>query len=305
MKFQNKLAYLIKNQTRNNTNTKNYTSLKNDYIFEVKFTYSPSNQEIKESCIVGRTGYMFGIYVVESNDWLKPTEDIFNKLNNTIKFTWFRHENNEIVYDDIMFGLKPENPEIHMDWWKRYIEKNTPKPLDDDLLNGLTRRWSLFSNEYKINSNNINDTDILEWIRKIDEEKNKTGSHITGDTKVKIVKKDNEFHLYVNDIFYASKPTGDIIDYSDSTICIGVDDPYKEGDNLLWYNGEIHDVKIYETSIEKPEYLYCWLDFERHTQFKVFDISLNGNHAEIYETEEHRNKINTEFNKLSRPAKIV
>jgi len=304
MKFQNKLSYLIKNQTRNNTNTKNYKSLQNDYIFEVKFKYSPSNQQIKESCVLGRTGYMFGIYVVESESLRQP-EDVFNKLNNTIKFVWFKHEDNEIVYDDIMFGLNPENPQIHMDWWKRYIQKNTPKQLDDKLLNGLIRRWSLFSNEYKINSNNINDNEILEWIRKIDDDKNKTGSYITSDITVKIMKKDNEFHMYVNDIFYTSKPTGDIIDYSDSTICIGVDDPYKEGDNLLWFDGDIYHVKIYETSDDKPEYLYCWLDFERKTQFKIFDNSLNGNHAEIYETEEHRNKINIEFNKLSRPAKIV
>ena len=46
-------------------------------------------------------------------------------------------------------------------------------------------------------------------------------------------------------------------------------------------------------------------DFKKKTSFKVFDKSGNGNHAEIFETQEDKISKSDEFNKLARPAKII
>ena len=41
------------------------------------------------------------------------------------------------------------------------------------------------------------------------------------------------------------------------------------------------------------------------SKFKTFDKSGNGNHGQLYETEEFVYQKNLEFNKFARPAKIV
>ena len=50
-----------------------------------------------------------------------------------------------------------------------------------------------------------------------------------------------------------------------------------------------------------PTYLKIVPNFK----FKTFDISGNGNHGELYETDEFKYERNIEFNKFARPAKII
>jgi hypothetical protein len=97
--------------------------------------------------------------------------------------------------------------------------------------------------------------------------------------KVKVVKELNTFTLYCNDILFETKTFGQLYDYNEETICVGVGSPYSD---IYWFSGEIYDVKIYHDSIESNENLYLWYDFERNTHFKTWDKSGNGNHGESY-----------------------
>jgi hypothetical protein len=123
-------------------------------------------------------------------------------------------------------------------------------------------------------------------------------------TNIKVIKKGDEFILYKNGQYYSKRKISKLYDYFDSMIYIGVGNPYSDTDSY-WFNGEIYYVKIYHDSVESDENLYLWLDFKRNTQFKTFDISGNGNHGEIYETDEFKEMKNIEFNKTARPAKII
>lgn len=299
----NKNAYLIKNDTRNNTNTKDYSLLNEDYIYEVTFKYN-SNNEDNECCVFGRSGYKFGIFIVESES-LHQSEEQFKKINNSIKWCWFREEKGEIIYDDIFFGIDgtDEKLEYHLNWWRTYIDKESPILLDEHIINGLSRRWGLFDGTFSLEQ--IEDKSLYKWASKIEKGRNKTGSYTTDVVKVSVKKEGSIFKMYINDVFYYQKQIGNIIDYSNQTICIGMDDPYKDNGEPQWFNGEIYDLKIYNDSLKSNHTLYTWLDFTTKTQFKLFDLSKNGNHAELYETEEFKELKNKEFNIYSRPAKII
>lgn len=223
MRFENKKAYMVKNHTRNKTNTKDYSLLNGDFIFEADFKFeSIKDSDQNEFCIVARTGYNMGI---------------FTQGNDAIKWCWFEYDDDnddEIKYNDI------------------YVH-----PLDNNL------RY-----------------------------------------KVKVIKRNDQFKLYINDKFYESKTISRLWDYSNDMIYVGVANPLSE-DNAYWFNGEIYDVKIYNHSVKRKDTLYMWLDFERNTQFKTFDKSGNGNHGEIYESDEFKRLKDIEFNKTARPAKII
>jgi len=122
--------------------------------------------------------------------------------------------------------------------------------------------------------------------------------------KVKVIRKSNKFIVYFNDKLYETKIINNLWNYSDQSICVGVGNPYGEY-NSLWFSGDIYEVKIYHSSIEKPENLYLWYDFEKNAHFKTFDKSGNGNHGEIYNSPELIRIKNEEFNKVARPAKII
>lgn len=219
MKFTNELAFFIRNETRNKTNTKKYDLLKKDFIFEASFMCDSNIITNNEYCVVGRTGYNMGIYA-QSTD--------------AVKWCWWEIENDEFIYKDIFIY-----------------------PIDNTVKN-----------------------------------------------KVKVIKKSNKFSVYFNDELYATKNIGKLYDYSDQSICVGVGNPYGEH-NPFWFNGEIYEVKIYHSSVEKPENLFLWYDFERNAHFKTFDKSGNGNHGEIYNSPELIRLKNEEFNKYARPAKII
>lgn len=302
MIFDNK-AYLVKNSTRNHTNTKNYSILNDNYIFEATFKYRPTSKDT-ECCVLGRTGYKYGLFVVES-EALRQPEDIFSKVNNTIKWCWFRTEGENIVYDDIFFGIDNNSDKLkhHIKWWKTFIKNNSPVKIKDTVLEGLVNRWGFFNGMFSLDQ--IEDQELFKWAESIEVGRNKTGSYITDTTTVSVVREDSFFKLYVNDIFYYQKKVGNIVDYSNQTVCIGIDDPYKDKESSLWFNGEIFDVKVYNDSDKSNHTLYCSFDFETKTHFKLFDLSRNGNHAELFETEEFKELKNKEFNTYSRPAKIV
>ncbi len=64
MIFKNKHAYFVKNNTNNNTNTKNFELLNNDFIIEATFKFEEDTNLIqREYCVVGRVGYTMGIFV--------------------------------------------------------------------------------------------------------------------------------------------------------------------------------------------------------------------------------------------------
>lgn len=221
MRFKDKLAFFVRNETRNKTNIKNYELLNKNFIFEATFKVLLDNTIVSnEYCVIGRTGYNMGIYA-QSTD--------------AVKWCWWEKENDEIIYKDIFV--------------------------------------------YPIDNSNIN--------------------------KVKVIKKSNTFSLYINDNFYESKEIGELYDYSNQSICVGVGNPYSDNNDPFWFNGEIYEVKIYHSNIESDKNLYLWYDFERNAHFKTWDKSGNGNHGEIYNSPELIKIKNEEFNKYARPAKII
>jgi len=123
--------------------------------------------------------------------------------------------------------------------------------------------------------------------------------------KIKVIKKSNTFTLYCNDEFYETRNIGQLYDYSDQTICIGVGNPYNEQYDPYWFTGDIYEVKIYHNSVEVDDNLYLWYDFQKNAHFKTFDKSGNGNHGEIYNSPELIRISGEEFNKVARPAKII
>ena len=127
MIFKDKLGYIIKNETRNNTNTKKYDLLDGDFIFEATFKPDLSNPQ-NEFCVLGRTGYNMGI---------------FSHGDKSIKWSWWKIENYFVVYDDLYFGSKDMDDvnQNHARWWKEYIIKNTPVNMKDVYVNSLVRRW--------------------------------------------------------------------------------------------------------------------------------------------------------------------
>lgn len=305
MIFKNEISYIIKDKTRNNTNTKDYMSLVGDYIYESTFKYEPKNDgKNHESCVLGRSGFNFGIYTYESED-IRQKENQFNNINNTIKWVWFREEDGQILYDDIFFGFNPDDVGYleHLSWWKRYIDKECPLKINDDLIDLIAKRWGFFDGTFK--ANDIDNPILFEWINKVEEGRNRTGSYITDVVNVSVIKNGEWFELYVNDVFYRKKPTGNLVNNNDKTLCVGIGDPYRLDDNKMFFNGEIFEIKIYNSSEKNKNSLYCWVDFSKYTHFKIFDKSLHGNHLELFETEDHKNKKNIEFNQFSRPAKIL
>ncbi len=160
----------------------------------------------------------------------------------------------------------------------------------------------------------VQDDNYIKWVWW---EVNENGEHIYRDifmddinmnkfNTIRVVKKDNEFIVYLNDSWYFNgEIEKKLYDYSDKPIYIGVANPYCENNSHCWFSGEISDIKIYNSSNEVLDDLYAWFDFKENSNFKTFDKSGNGNHAERFETNEIKQKHNIEYNKFARPAKIV
>jgi hypothetical protein len=124
--------------------------------------------------------------------------------------------------------------------------------------------------------------------------------------KVKVIKKEDEFIMYVNDIFYTKqKIKYKLYNHKDKYIYVGSGNPYCSNKNYRWFYGNISDVKIYHSSEETFENMFLWFDFKKNTSFKTYDKSGSGNHGLIFESENVRSEKSIEFNKVARPAKIV
>ena len=225
MKFINELAFLVKNETRNKTNIKNYNLLNDDFIFEATFRVEINKDIINgEYCVVGRTGYNMGIYAQS-----------YLHSDDAIKWCWWELQDGEYVYKDIFMII-----------------------------------------------------DLTQII------------------KIKVIKKENTFTLYCNGEFYETKEiVGQLHDYTNQTIFVGVGNPYNDQCDLFWFIGDIYEVKIYHNSIESDDNLYLWYDFEKNSHFKTWDKSGNGNHGEIYSSPDLIRNSNDEFNVFARPAKII
>ena len=224
MIITNKKAYFVKNETRNNTNTKKYNLLNDNFIFEAVFKFIPTEDTTQnEYCVVGRSGYNMGI---------------FTQSTDAIKWCWWEVDdvNEQFLYNDIF----------------------------------------------------INNIDI------------------ENTNKIKVIKNKNTFTVYINEVLYESKEiVHTLYDYSDQMIYVGVANPYSYDSNIHWFNGEIDEVKIYHSDIEIDDNLYLWYDFKNNSKFKTFDKSGNGNHGQLFESDEYKHEKNIEFNKFARPAKII
>jgi hypothetical protein len=223
MIFKNKHAYFVKNNTNNNTNTKNFELLNNDFIIEATFKFEEDTNLIqREYCVVGRVGYTMGIFV-----------DSYKN----IKWEWWEtNDDGEQLYRDIY----------------------------------------------------VTNVDVFNY------------------NTIKVIKEKNSFTLYVNDRKYESVEVNNkLYDYSSSIIYIGASNPYCENNDENWFTGDISDIKIYNSSNETFDDLYLWFDFKINSNFKTFDKSGNGNHGEIFESNEIKKDKNIEYNKFARPPKIV
>ena len=126
------------------------------------------------------------------------------------------------------------------------------------------------------------------------------------NNKVKVIKKDDEFIMYVNDIFYTKqKIKYKLYNHKDKYIYVGSGNPYCLNKNYRWFYGTISDVKIYQSSEETFENMFLGFDFKKNTSFKTYDKSGSGNHGILFESEEIKSEKSVEFNKIGRPAKIV
>ena len=302
MIFKN-TCYLVKDSSRNNTNTKNFSYLEQDYIFEATFKHNP-NSGYNETCVIGRGGYPFGIYTMESDNLSESVNDR-DVLRSTVKWCWFVEEDGGVKYRDLFFGpgSTEEKQNIHLEWWRNYIVQSAPIQIEPDTVDGLAHRWGLFNPEFDLTS--IGNKILRNWAIELDTIKNRKGIYTTDIVKATVYKKSDFFEFYVNDILYDKSPTGELVDNKNQTIYIGTDDPFKDDGSLLWFDGEIYSVKIYHDSHKSKETLYLNTDFNKKTHFKLFDLSGNGNHPEIFETQEQLQKINKDFAEKSKPAKIV
>lgn len=124
--------------------------------------------------------------------------------------------------------------------------------------------------------------------------------------EVKVIKKDDEFTMYINNRLYTKqKIKYKLYDHKDKYIYVGSGNPNCVNKNYRWFYGNISDVKIYHSSEETFENMFLWFDFKKNTSFKTYDKSGSGNHGNLFESEEIKSEKSVEFNKLGRPAKIV
>ena len=161
---------------------------------------------------------------------------------------------------------------------------------------------------------NFNNENFIKWVWwEVDSENNHVCNEIfvhkkyelTNITNVKVVKKGTEFSLYVNGELYETKKIEyELFDYSNKLIYVGVSDPNSANNNNAWFNGEIYDVKIYDSIDENINTLYLWFDFENNDEFKTFDKSGNKNDGHLFNQLVKKNK-KDEIEKIKREMEEI
>ena len=73
------------------------------------------------------------------------------------------------------FGLKNTDgvADYHQSWWEQWIDKNTPKPLDNKTKMGLVKRWAFMDKSFRLDNKNITDSDLLDWAKKHEKDNHK------------------------------------------------------------------------------------------------------------------------------------
>jgi cytidyltransferase-like protein len=73
------------------------------------------------------------------------------------------------------FGLKNTDgvADYHQAWWEQWIDKNTPKPLDNKTKMGLVKRWAFMDKSFRLDNKNITDSDLLDWAKKHEKDNHK------------------------------------------------------------------------------------------------------------------------------------
>ena len=140
---------------------------------------------------------------------------------------------------------------------------------------------------------NFNDENFIKWVWwEVDNKNNHVCNEIfvhkkyelTNITNVKVIKKGTEFSLYVNSELYETKEIKyELFDYSNKLMYVGVSDPNSVNNNNAWFNGEIYDVKIYDSLDENINTLYIWFDFENSTDLEILDKSGNKNNGILFQ----------------------
>lgn len=140
---------------------------------------------------------------------------------------------------------------------------------------------------------NFNDENYIKWVWwEVDDKNNNVYNEIfvhkkydlTSITNVKVIKKGSEFSLSVNGELYESKEIKhNLFDYSNKLMYVGVSDPNSVNNNNGWFNGEIYDIKIYDSIDENINTLYLWFDFENNTDLEILDKSGNKHNGILFQ----------------------
>lgn len=113
-------------------------------------------------------------------------------------------------------------------------------------------------------------------------------------------KNKKEFSVYCNGSYSTQKYEGELLDYSNTWLWVGCSNAFDECDPQIrnFFHGEIFELIICNKSYEKTEIekffnkkltnldiqnITCMFDFKEQTDYKVLDLSKNGNHLMKYE----------------------
>ena len=78
--------------------------------------------------------------------------------------------------------------------------------------------------------------------------------------------------IYSENNYYGIDPSIEAINLGNSV-----------NNNNAWFNGEIYDVKIYDSLDENINTLYIWFDFENSTDLEILDKSGNKNNGILFQ----------------------
>lgn len=117
-------------------------------------------------------------------------------------------------------------------------------------------------------------------------------------------KKEKQFAVYCNDEYFIENFEGNLLDYSNAWLWVGCCNALDNCDqnSRNFFFGEIYELAFFNRFLNKNEFkkylqkeniyfknLICQYDFTNMTEYKVYDISENGNHLIKYDKNWYRN----------------